>query len=54
MWIGILALFVLGMIVAVINGNDTIAYLTGRLVGFAIVVQLVLWIIGFFTKKKKD
>ena len=54
MWIGILALFVLGMIVAAINGNSSIAELTGRLMAYALVVQLILWLIGYFTKDKVE
>ena len=54
MWIGILALFVLGMIVAAINGNSSIAELTGKLIAYALVIQLGLWGIGYFTKDKVE
>lgn len=54
MWAIVLGLFIFSVVVGGVTNNDTLAYMTGKLVGFTVIVQIILLIIGFFTKNKEN
>lgn len=53
MWAIVLGLFIFSVIVGGVTNNDTLAYMTGQLAALAIVIQIILLIIGFFTRSKE-
>ena len=53
MWIVIITFVIFAVIVVVLTNNALLLYLSGQLFGIGVFVQLVLIIIGLFTKKSK-
>lgn len=53
MWIVIITFVIFAVIVAVLTNNALLLYLSGQLFAIGVFVQLVLIIIGLFTKKSK-
>ena len=54
MWMFIGGFFIFAMIIGVSTGNNLIAELSGRLAAYAFFVQIILWIIKYYSKKKLE
>lgn len=52
MWALVLGFVLFAFIVSMSTGNDLTALWSGSLVAYAFFAQIVLWIIGYFSKDK--